>query len=474
MNISTTNCGVSKTAKKEKYFGLYLPQIYKISLISFDVIAITIIVFLSEWIQNTGIITFPLGFRHVAILTIFFLNWIAFGRPLVINKYYKILILLMLSYLLISFIFVPVSIFNYILGIGFTFLFVVLFVLGANTKSNVNVIIKIFNGLLVFIILMSILPISQGLLAGTTLRELPGLFRELGAFGATMNIGTILCFSLFIITGRKKYIYYAIILSFGIFLTILKKSIISNIIIWLSFLIFQGSFKKRLKIILLAVILITMGYAIVGEKLKENIEINKDYYEKIGSSSHVRIAMYLASFNIASDYFPFGSGMGTFGSLSSIIGGYSQVHHDYGVSNIGANSPENVAAGSHTLLDTFWPHILGELGFIGGMLFLLIWLFPMILTISIIRSCKERVIKGLCFYVILIIVVMTNEGFTLYTPEIPSFVILHSGVAGLCYYHISKYKTMGSLNNSRGHSEIERSGRNSTTSLFASVSKANE
>jgi hypothetical protein len=91
-------------------------------------------------------------------------------------------------------------------------------------------------------------------------------------------------------------------------------------------------------------------------------------------------------------------------------------------------------------LDTYWPHILGELGFIGAVLFLFVWLFPLISTSTIIRSCKEPVIKGFSFYVILIVLTMTNEGLTLYTPEIPSFVILHSGVAGLCYYHISKYK----------------------------------
>ena len=36
---------------------------------------------------------------------------------------------------------------------------------------------------------------------------------------------------------------------------------------------------------------------------------------------HVRIGMYLASFNIASDFFPSGSGFGSFGSLASISGG---------------------------------------------------------------------------------------------------------------------------------------------------------
>lgn len=415
----------------------------KISLISLDVISITIIVFLSEWITKAGVIALPEGFRHICILLIFFINWVLFGKSFVLNKYYKIGIYLMLLYLMISYVFVPVSVMNYILGIGFTFLFVVMFVLGSNIKTRVDVIIEIFNGLIIFFLLMSIVPITQGLLAGTTLRWIPGLFREVGAFGAAMNIGTILALSLYIITGKKIYIYLACYFSFGILLTVLKKTIIGNIIVWLMFFIYHLSFKNRFKMILIAIIIIALGYSIVGEELTYNIQENTEYFEDVGSSGHIRIAMYLAGYNIASDYFPFGSGMGTFGSLSSIIGGYSKVHHDYGVSNIGSNSPEDVAEGHHTLLDTYWPHILGELGFIGGALFLLIWLFPLISTSKIIRSCKEPIIKGLSFYVILIIVTMTNEGLTLYTPEIPAFVILHSGVAGLCYYHISKFKKYG-------------------------------
>lgn len=423
-------------------FKFNLSGLYRFSWITFSVIATTIIVFVAEWIQRTGIVSVPLGFKHLAILILFLFNWIIFGRPLRLNQYYTLGILLILSYLVVAYVFVPVSIINYISGIGFTFLFVLMFVLGSNTKTNVSVIISVLKSLLVFFVLMSVLPILKALLAGTTLRHVnPGLFRELGAFGSSMNIGVIISLSLYIITGEKKYFYLSIFLSFGVFFTILKKSMLSNVIVWIAYIFFQLSSKLRLKLILYGISFFILTLSFVGDEIVNDIKVNVGYYKNVAPTEHVRLGMYIAGFHIAEDYFPFGSGMGTFGSLASIIKGYSQIYFDYGVSKIGMNSPEAVARGNYTLLDTYWPHILGELGFIGMVIFLSVWLFPLISTGYIMHLYKEPIIKGLGFYVVVIVLIMTNEGFTLYTPEIPSFVILHSGVAGLCYYHIKSFKT---------------------------------
>ena len=421
-------------------FRFRLKDISKISWITFSVISITVLVFLSEWIQKVGIIIFPLGFRHVIILLLFFLNWLKFGRPIRLNQYYLFAVFLIFFYLIVSWIFVRVAPLNYLLGTGFTFLFIILFIIASNTKSDVSVILKIFKLLLMFFLIMSIGPILQGLLAGTTLRLIPGLFRELGAFGSSMNIGVIISLSLYIVTGEKKYIYFAIFLSFGVFLTILKKSIFSNIIIWIAFAYTHFSQKYRLKLIIYGIFFIALSFSMVGDKFVKDVKVNIDYYKRVGPEGHVRVAMYVASYKIAYDHFPFGSGMGTFGSLASIIGGYSQVYIDYGVSKIGANAPQYVKMGQHTLLDTYWPHILAELGFFGAAVFLFLWLFPLLSTGHSMHLFTDPTIRGLSFYVIMVVLIMTNDGFTLYNPEIPSFVLLNSGIGGLCYYHVRNRK----------------------------------
>jgi hypothetical protein len=413
---------------------------FKISLKVFSILTIIFVVFLTEWIQRTGIITIPLGFRHLIILFVFFINWILFGRPVIINQYYALLIALMLIYLSVAYIFVKVSALNYILGTGFTFLFVLVFILGANIITTREAIIKILKGLLAFFVLMSIVPIFTGLITGTNLRNVqPGLFRELGAFGSAMNIGVILSLSLFIITGQKKYIYLALFLSFGVFFTILKKSILSNLFTWIAFMIFQVSTKARLKLFIYGLVFVILTISFVGDDIAKDIRVNVKYYNRVGATKHVRLGMYVASLRIASDYFPFGSGMGTFGSLASIVNGYSKLYDEYGVSKLGFNSQKHVASGHHTLLDTYWPHILAELGFFGTLIFLFIWLFPLISTGYILRFCHDPTIRGMGFFVILMGLIMTNEGFTLYTPEIPAFVVLHSGIVGLCYFHIKNF-----------------------------------
>ncbi len=420
-------------------FRVRLKDISKISWITFSVIFITVLVFLSEWIQKVGIITFPLGFRHVLVLFVFFLNWLRFGCSIRLNQYYLFAIFLIVFFLIVSWIFVRVTPLNYLLGTGFTFLFMILFVISSNTKSDISVIIKILKNLLVFFVIMSVGPIFRGLLAGTTLRLIPGMFRELGAFGSSMNIGVIISLSLYIVTKERKYIYFAIFLSFGVFLTILKKSMFSNIIIWIAFAYVHFSLKRRLKLIVYGIFFLAMSFSLVGDKFVKDIKVNLDYYNRVGPKGHVRVAMYVASFQIAKDYFPFGSGMGTFASLASIIGGYSKVHIDYGVSEIGGNSPLDVARGGHTLLDTYWPHILAELGFFGTAIFLFLWLFPVLSAGHSMHLCTDSTIRGLSFYVIMVVLIMTNDGFTLYNPEIPSFVLLNSGIGGLCYYHIRNY-----------------------------------
>ena len=153
----------------------------------------------------------------------------------------------------------------------------------------------------------------------------------------------------------------------------------------------------------------------------------------------------MRTFKIALDYFPLGSGLGTFGSLASITNWYSDLYFQYGVAYIGANSPDDVARNNYTILDTFWPHIIGELGYIGTFFYLILWTYPLFKSFKIYKSTIDQDIKGLAFFVFLILFIMTWEGFTLYTPEIPSFVLLHSGLGGLCFYHIKKYNVVTKL-----------------------------
>jgi hypothetical protein len=74
----------------------------------------------------------------------------------------------------------------------------------------------------------------------------------------------------------------------------------------------------------------------------------------------VRIALYNGSVEIAQDYFPLGAGLGRWGSWMSRED-YSELYYQYNVSGIRGLRPLRPVNAT----DTFWPQIIGELGFLG-------------------------------------------------------------------------------------------------------------
>lgn len=100
--------------------------------------------------------------------------------------------------------------------------------------------------------------------------------------------------------------------------------------------------------ILSAFVLLLVGY----EKLKETFF----------SNTQPRGILLHTSLKIAQDGFPFGSGLGTFGSNASRIN-YSTVYYNYGISDSFGLSP---IFGAY-LTDSYWAMIIGEIGLIGAL-----------------------------------------------------------------------------------------------------------
>jgi hypothetical protein len=417
-----------------------LSKPYKVSWLSIIIPVTVTFIFISDWLQESHILNLPSGTRHIFILSIFIFNYLLFGVKIKLSIYYKLIFFIYTLFNIINFFYTIAPTFNFILGYFFTSFFILIFILGSHTKTNIDIIIKILLYVLAFIILMSIVPFIQGLFYKTSLRNHFGIFKELGAFGAALNIATIISLSMYIIKSKKIFLYIAIFLTLIVMMTILKKSMISSFIIWITFLLLQTRSLQRLKLSIILSVGFIFIFLLVGNELIINITDNKEYLESSGAEGHVRLGMYLASYKIAIDYLPFGSGLGTFGSLASITNWYSNIYYQYGIVNIGANSEQDVAAQNHTLLDTFWPHILGELGFLGTFLYFFLWFYPLFKSFYIYKKVIDVKIKGIAFLVFLIYLVITWEGFALYTPEIPSFVLIHSGIGGLCFYHLNRYK----------------------------------
>lgn len=150
---------------------------------------------------------------------------------------------------------------------------------------------------------------------------------------------------LLILSGRTKaYIYVAI---FCIITLITKTNLRKNKI--------NKKIIKRVFVLLLFVAA-AAGYFIGKNKLME--------YAGWGLLA-ARPALYIVSIEIARDYFPIGSGFGTF---ASTISGeyYSPLYYKYGIQNV---SGLEKTLGYKYIADTFWPYIIGQLGVLGSIFY---------------------------------------------------------------------------------------------------------
>lgn len=122
----------------------------------------------------------------------------------------------------------------------------------------------------------------------------------------------------------------------------------------------------RVVLLLAAPTLVFVGWLVVQDLL-----LNRAELYLFGTS--VRGLMHQVSTQIARDYFPLGSGAGTFGSAPSRDLYYSNLYHLYGLSSHYGASPQY----SSYLMDTWWPKVLGETGLFGAALYAMALLVPL-------------------------------------------------------------------------------------------------
>ena len=405
-----------------------------------------------EWTQSfIEIIQFS-GLKYLISLILFFIFWICFSRKILVTKYYFFLLTTTLIFSILN-ISQSTPFINQFFGLLLTFSFSLIFLMAFSIPIKEKHVYDGIGYLVIIILLLSLFPVFSLLLSGEqTLREVSvysvgnyswNFFRELGAYGLILVIGLILSLSKFLHVKSLKWIAFALVFTVFIFLTGLKKSMLESLFIWTFFVIFAGSIRLKIISILFLIILFPLILIFTYQQILNDLQININYLNDVGAESHVRLGMYIASFNIAIDNFPFGSGMGSFGSTASIYNFYSPLYFEYGIDKIGSNAPEFINSDvGHTLLDTFWPHIIAECGFFGLLLFSLLFFYPSYSSIKMLVRLKNSSIIGLCFVTVLIHIIIGIDGLALYTPEIPLFIIFHAGLVGFCF-RILKTKNYG-------------------------------
>ncbi len=183
-----------------------------------------------------------------------------------------------------------------------------------------------------------------------------------------------------LLTGhRGRWLLVAVVLMAGMLLSSRRKPFI-GIVAALLFALPLRSGRLRRKQALVAVLVL---FAIVlptglvlWPVLREGFQ---GYFGESAVTVQARTALYAGSLLLSRQYFPFGVGLGKYGSYGSIVD-YSDVYYRFGFDAIYGMSP----AYPNFIQDTFWPQVLGETGLLG------LVCFAGILA-SILWACGSRV-----------------------------------------------------------------------------------
>ena len=131
-------------------------------------------------------------------------------------------------------------------------------------------------------------------------------------------------------------------------------------------LFYKGEIKFKFSIRNTLLLILSILFILYKAKDKLDFYLFNPYYENNLEGSG-RAALYVTAPQILSDYFPLGSGFGTYADIGSAIS-YSPLYYKYQLNYVFGLSPENNAS----ICDTFFPDLV-QFGFVGVFLFFYFW-----------------------------------------------------------------------------------------------------
>jgi len=187
------------------------------------------------------------------------------------------------------------------------------------------------------------------------------VFPNEGQAGWFFAFAAMACYAFYCVYRRHAYLALFVGFACCSLLTLRRKPIGGMLVVLVLSVLVTRQMTGRLRIILLLVAFFICVGAVGGDSIVMLFTEGYDTYVAARDPTRVaRNAMYLGAFELAVDYFPLGVGFGLFGGYVSQLY-YSQIYHELGLSQIWGLSPTE----DMFLLDAFWPHVLGQFGFIG-------------------------------------------------------------------------------------------------------------
>lgn len=235
------------------------------------------------------------------------------------------------------------------------------------------------------------------------------VFLHPGTFGWVMAMLGLYCLAFFTILHRRKYLFLSFLFFAGVLLSARLKPVIGILgSTFLTSTLISGRYSKKLAIgfavlgLILSISVALFPNEIVGFIMErtESFIVNPDPQE------NARLALYETSLKIAKDYFPLGVGLGQFGGWISTLY-YSPMYYKYNLNLVYGLSP-----GPTTFtMDTHWPHILGEVGVIGFILYVLVIFYLAKITLSCLRRMDSFFLKAFSLGLFMVLIESCLEAF---------------------------------------------------------------
>lgn len=221
---------------------------------------------------------------------------------------------------------------------------------------------------------------------------------------------TIMLMANLISFGYKpnKSFYITIIMQILILFSTLRIKAIGFAIVSIILMIHILKLNKKIKIINIAVLFIIcccIGY--------------KQIMFYFTQDNSARGSLLSTSFEIANDYFPIGTGFGTYGSYFSGVN-YSPLYEMYGINNVFGLNEEDPAF----LSDSFWPMIIGQFGYTGTLLYIVCILLIFLNIQEIFSEKNKNIYLAKILVLVYLLISSTSEAAFVHTIAIPFAIIL--------------------------------------------------
>ncbi|WP_016955319.1 hypothetical protein [Catenovulum agarivorans] len=281
-----------------------------------------------------------------------------------------------IAYLLISFVssFRELSLFSVgqaLLNLKFPLMIVFVYMLDFekfNLASFQKLLMRMMAVNLLFIALEILFPnihksifngaISDTIIQGTNLVRFTGYFVHPAAMGVFSSV-CLLWGAAYLISGyNNRHSYLLVLFSLTSLLFSGQRLELAACIMIVSWvLIVKYTNPMFVRTVFIAAVL-WGGVTMVVQMNSVN-----DFSNQLIDEGHARVVLYAGSISLANEYFPLGSGLGTFGSSMSLSNKNSMYHH-LGISDYWWFE------GASYLTDTHWAMIVGESGYFGMLAYL--------------------------------------------------------------------------------------------------------